>query len=310
MRRMAKTSIDTGELVADLRRRLLGGAGGDGGWGYYRGQASRIEPTAWALVALSARPDESGVRGIARARGFLGGLQRPDGLLVESSVPEANYGWNGLALIGLSAAGVTSDHKVEAPLAAALLSAKGVQLEGDAAAIRENTQLQAWSWVRGTFSWVEPTGWCLLAAKKLLRADAGAGDRIREAEAVLADRVCEPGGWNYGNSNAFTQDLRPYVPTTAIALLAMQDRRDAPAVMKSLAWLEANALAERSAMALSLAAIALRVYGRPIDALLEALVRQDARTAFLDNAVLTGMALYALTLGDHDGRAFRVGNAT
>ena len=55
-------------------------------------------------------------------------------------------------------------------------------------------------------------------------AAKGADTRIRDGEAVLRDRVCVDGGWNYGNSNVFGKNLPAYIPTTAIALLALQDR--------------------------------------------------------------------------------------
>jgi len=302
-------SADARRLASALRQRLLAAASPDGGWGYYTGRASRLEPTAWALLALTPGAAGTSAAAISRARTFLAGLQRSSGFLVEGSIPEANVGWNGLALVARGGGMTQTEREAHARLASAILSAKGVSLDGDQSAIRQNTHLQAWSWVDGTFSWVEPTGWCLLAAKRFLRTHALAPVRIKDAEAVLTDRVCEPGGWNYGNSNAFTQDLRPYVPTTALGLLAMQDRRGDPAVKESLAWLEANASSERSAMALSLAAIALHVYGRTTDAVMEALVEEEARTKFLDNALLVGMAHVALTLGDHDGAAFRIKEA-
>ena len=47
-------------------------------------------------------------------------------------------------------------------------------------------------------------------------------------------------GWNFGNATMMAQDLQPYLPTTALALLALQDRRDLPAVSTSLAYLEAQ----------------------------------------------------------------------
>jgi len=102
------------------------------------------------------------------------------------------------------------------------------------------------------------------------------------------------------------QDLRPYVPTTALGLLAMQRRATDPVAVRSLGWLKDHALAEQSAMALSLALIALRVYGVPADPVLESLLAQWDRTAFLGNRHLTAMALYALTTASERGGAFHV----
>jgi len=294
-------------LVDDLRRRLRDAAGPDGGWSYYPGQASRLEPTAWALIALSAVDHAFAETQRAQLPAFLTGPIQTGDLLADAGSAGPNYAWNGLTLLALTALQVSDDAPVRSRVVSALLKAKGIQLtSADPTVMRQNNQLQAWSWIAGTFSWAEPTAWCLLALKKAGARSGDAATRIADAEAVLIDRVCHPGGWNYGNSAVFTQDLRPYVPTSALALLSMQDRRDHPAVASSLQWLEANATTERSAMALGLAAVCLHVFNRPVDAVLAALAEQDAKTKFLDNAHLAAIALYALTTREHGARAFTV----
>ena len=80
-------------------------------------------------------------------------------------------------------------------------------------------------------------------------------------ERMLLDRACQTGGWNYGGSNVYGQELWAYVPTTALALLAMQDRRDDPVVAKSLQYLQKDAATEKSAPALAVSLICLRVFG-------------------------------------------------
>ena len=77
---------------------------------------------------------------------------------------------------------------------------------------------------------------------------------------MLADRCCVSGGWNYGNSNVLGKELSPYVPTTAVALLALQDRPALPEVARSLEWLAANWHRERSALALSLTLLAMQAH--------------------------------------------------
>jgi hypothetical protein len=294
-------------LVQDLRTRLADAAGADGGWGYYAGHASRLEPTCWATTALAAS-DPSGVDSrVASHLSFLRSRQQASGFLVDAVGLEPNYAWNGLALFTLHGLQNFADKPSYDRLMSALLSAKGVQLPpDDPAIIRQDSRLQAWSWIGGTFSWVEPTSWCLLALKKIGSPSAGATARISEAETLLINRVCHSGGWNYGNSNVFTQDLRPYVPTTALALLALQDRRDKPDVERSLSWLEGNATTERSAMALALSAVCLHVFKRPVDRVLALIAAQDANTKFLGNAHLVAMALYAITIPQHGAALFRL----
>ena len=74
------------------------------------------------------------------------------------------------------------------------------------------------------------------------------------------------GGWNYGNSNVFGKDLPAYIPTTAIALLALQDCRDEPFVRHSLDFLEEQAGNHPSTRALALTTLALRRHGRSTSA--------------------------------------------
>lgn len=290
---------------ATRRSALVDLAAPSGGWSYYPDRSSRIEPTCWALLALGlagASPHEA--TAVTAARTFLRGLQRSDGLLVEPGTPGPNYGWNGLALLALND---RDSLDLVDRLATGLLAVKGIQIEDrEPAVARQNNRLQAWSWTEGTFSWIEPTAYCMLALKVRRVAGPAVEARLAEAEAVILDRVCEPGGWNYGNSQVLAQDLRPYVPTTALALLALQDKPDHPIVRRSLDWLAAHALAERSTMALSLAAMALHVYGRPTDAVLAQLEAQQVRTRTLGNAHLLGMALYALTLPVHRAVALKV----
>jgi hypothetical protein len=289
---------------ASRRRALLELAAPSGGWPYYPDRASRIEPTCWALLALGPAASRAPEAATVGARAFLRTLQRPDGLLVEPATPGPNYGWNGLALLALNA---QEDLDVVDRLSTGLLAVKGIQIEDDGrSVVRVDSRLQAWSWTEGTFSWVEPTACCLLALKVRRVGGPAVAQRISEAEAVLVDRVCEPGGWNYGNSQVLAQDLRPYVPTSALALLALQDKRDHPVVRRSLAWLDANALSEPSTMALSLAAICLHVYGRPIDHVLAQLDAQQERTRALGNIHLAAMAAYALGLPTHRAVAMRV----
>src|SRR5262247_1008514 len=91
------------------------------------------------------------------------------------------------------------------------------------------------------------------------------------------------------------KDLRPYVPTSAIALLALQHRRDHPVVERSVDYLEKHATSERSGTALALALLALRVHGRRDDAVRSALIAQLPVTMTLQNHAAVALAAYALS---------------
>ena len=92
---------------------------------------------------------------------------------------------------------------------------------------------------------------------------------------------------------------------TALALLALQGRASERAFTVSLAFLEDNALSEPSALALSLALLALRVLGRPTDAVTNAIEKQLRITLALGNLHAIGLALFALRT-DHGNAPFRL----
>lgn len=292
-------ATDTKNL-ADLLRR---GRNGDGGWGYYPGKASRIEPTCWASLFLS-RSQNPKTELVAGAFRWVASHQRADGFLDDATGGSPNLGFNGLAALALRTAWSLDQSR---QLLDALGRTKGLAI-GNEKNSRQDNSLQGWSWIEGTFSWVEPTSWCLLALKKsmALMGTRESSARIDEAERLLLDRVCRTGGWNYGNSSVLGTELNAYVPTTALALLALQDRRDHSSVQRSLEYLTRHRLAQPSGMALSLTSICLRVYGVAAPDVEERLAALGDRHAFFNNLHITAMALYSLTGQDHDVADFRL----
>jgi hypothetical protein len=274
-------------VTAVLRDHLIKGGRPGEGWGYYQTHPPRLEPTAWATLAMHGRQVRPGAAPLAT-------WPVNDGILRERADGAANFGFHGLALVVMRACDIEHSTGCRS-LVAGIERVKGIRLEQPARS-RQDNSLQGWSWTPETFSWVEPTAWCLLAVKKWARTAGGSADmsRVSEAERVLINRSCVDGGWNYGNPDVLGTNLRPYVPTSAIALLAMQDRRDDPVVARSVDYLAAHALSEKSGAALSLAMIALRVYNRGIDPVRAALLEQLPVTLALGNLASIAMALYAL----------------
>ena len=284
---------DVTSEVSGLARVLAAGRNPDGGWGYYPGKASRLEPTCWALLALAGRSDAPNPRGVLEKWPASAGL-----LLDGPGLP--NYGFHGIGLLTLHALGL--EHAAgNAALVSSIQRARGTAL-APSTINRQDNSLQAWSWTPDTFSWVEPTAWCLLALKQWARTHKSLVDpaRVADGEAVLLDRCSASGGWNYGNSNMLGQELHPYVSTTAIALMAMQDRTDLAAVRRSGDFLERNMLSERSGLALSLSLLALRMLGRPHEGLLAAMKKQVATTVMIGNHLNVALSLYALRTDHHD----------
>jgi hypothetical protein len=276
------------DAAADLKQVLLRTRNKDGGWGYYAGKASRLEPTCWALLALGPEVDHSVLRN----------WPLKDGLLVDPGSPTPNVGFHGLALLTLLARRV--EHVASnGRLIGAIENAKGIKLE-NAATTRQRNELQAWSWIKDTFSWAEPTAWCLIALKKaraLSRAVNAA--RIADAELVLFDRSCLRGGWNYGNSNVFGKELPAYVSTTALGLLALRDHQNHQIVAKSLKLLQHEWSTEPSGLALGLSAMAFRHFGVSSAQVTAALDHSVPTILTVGNLHVTSVALYALT-SEHD----------
>jgi len=274
--------LDAVQAISVLRERVTSTRNADGGWGYHAGKTSRLEPTCWSLLALGDVSSDA-----------LRQWPSTGGLLLERREGEPNFGFHGLALLTLL------DRRIEhqagnAALVAGIQRVKGIAITNRGTA-RQNSQIQAWPWIDHTFSWVEPTAYCLLALKQVERSGKSVdASRIADAEAMMFDRCGVQGGWNYGNSNMLGQELASYVPTTALGLLALQDRSSHDAVRRSLDYLEREALSERSSLALSLAMIALRVFKRPVDAISAALVQQIPTTLTLGNLHAAALALYAL----------------
>lgn len=300
---------DRSHLVEHLQQRLLSSAGATG-WAYYTGKASsRIEPTAWALLALGSTWDASRAPWAEFARphiAFLASLQSGDGLLSDTEPGLVNFTTVAVAALVLSQFTAQVPPGVLAKLYDGLVGVKGVKI--DAFDPKQDNQLQGWPWLRDTFSWVEPTAWGLLALKRAdpsLRSRATAA-RAQEAEKLLVNRTCVAGGWNYGNASALGQDLRAYVPTTALGLLAMQDRRSEPNVEKSLRFLVQERLNEASAMALSLTSICLHVLGLPADDVDERLAEAAVQSDVRGHLQAMAMACYALSADRHSLEAFRV----
>src|SRR4029453_15139774 len=102
--------------VERLRTLLAAGRNSDGGWPYYGGRLSRLEPTSWALLAL----------GDPGAAPLLQCWRTSGGLLVEPELPGVNYAFNALAARALGATPASSSGASDgAAIARTLLAHRG-----------------------------------------------------------------------------------------------------------------------------------------------------------------------------------------
>jgi hypothetical protein len=240
----------------------------------------------------------------------LRGWSRHDNWLIDFPGAPPNHAFNAIAALTLLQS--VSTRAMAEPVTRLLIASKGITFGPDPV-VRQDSSLEAWSWTDGTFSWVEPTAWSVLVLKQRLTHGpyGDAAKRIRVGEQMLIDRAHRGGGWNYGNANVFGKELVPYVPTTALALLALQDQQNELAVSEGLEHLQRDVLTERSVLALSLAIICLRVYRLSTSVLerhlTDLIVDRYVSTNPHNNVLGLAMALYALS--DRPLAAFTVRSA-
>jgi len=199
----------------------------DGGWGYFPGKESWLEPTAYALLALGEAPEaraavEKGSRllrswelgaGGWRASTRVGEVHWATSLVV--TLHSAMGVYEGSTRRGVD--WLLSTRGVETRVVARLahwLSPRTVEFD---------PAFTGWPWEAGTSSWVEPTAHALMALRSVVGRGEHAGlkDRVASAQAMLLERRCRDGGWNYGNRRVLGADLPSQPETTALALMAL-----------------------------------------------------------------------------------------
>ena len=278
----------------------------DGGFGVRAGIPSTTEPTALALLALEDEHDAVAVTAARRARAWLEGAQTADG------------GWPAVATIAepswataLAVLALGRDETTREPALAGarwLLGQAGAApprsqsfrdwLLGREAIVVMDDTLTGWPWAHGTFSWVEPTAYAVLALDQLraLLPQELVTRRLDVARRMLVDRRCANGGWNYGNSRVLGEDLWPYPDTTALALLALRRGPGDPAQQATSLDALVRMLAENgSGLATALGILALDAYGRDVAALRVRLRERFVHTGFRGET--RALAYAALALG-------------
>jgi hypothetical protein len=240
--------------TAALVERLLSFSLLDGGLPYYRGNASSAEPTLLAALALSVSgaPAERAKPRLAWAQK----LQNPDGSVgVDPGHRDQGVWLTALAAIVLHHFGLAENAKRALDF---LLSLRSVTGPKDPR-LRQDDTLTGWPWVPGTFGWVEPTAWSLIA---LSLSGLGGHPRTEEGARFLLDRQIPSGGWNYGNPALDGRELLPFWDTTGLALVALHGHGDPKRVGASLELIEKDQGKIESLSGLSWAVLCLQGYGR------------------------------------------------
>ncbi len=282
---------------------LLSTQNPDGGWAAYARGPSRTEPSALAAMALRLTEETARGTSTEASLAWLRRHQDPSGGWPAMEGQRADSWMTSLATLAVSH--FEPEGEPARRGADWLLRQEGqtaswwvrllVRLRPQSQAVELDPDLIGWPWTEGTFSWIEPTAYALLALKRLrptLPARSAAG-RIEMGERMIIDRTCRGGGWNYGNSVVLGEELWPYPDTTALALLALQGRAS-PEIDSSLTRLSRMLEENRSLLAVSLATLCLRAYDRAVGALQSELTaRAGPETAMFETRPI---ALAALAL--------------
>jgi hypothetical protein len=213
--------------AAGLRLRQTQNA--DGGWGYFPGKQSWLEPTFYAAVALEGEPAADRAWTLLKSWQGADGGWRPSAevevptwatsLCVTLAHSRGEFGepfQKGVAWL-LGSAGI------EGPWWRRLVFRSGLLGKPD-----RNLELIGWPWKPDTASWVEPTAHAIVALKQAApkAPSAKLQERVRIGRAQLLDVRCPDGGWNYGNSAALHVDLVAFPETTGLALIGLQGHED------------------------------------------------------------------------------------
>jgi Prenyltransferase and squalene oxidase repeat len=286
---------------------LLSAQNEDGGWGAKKGKQSNTESTSFALMALKAMEQKAFVQPRTAALSWLLRHQKEDGSFPFNETSKQGSWITPIAVLGLLSFQDQREHALRA--ARWVLTQEGrkpgwvASLLVRVSIIKKMTELDpflsGWSWTAGAFSWVEPTSYALMALKKLKESldETNCKERIRQGEMLIYNRMCENGGWNYGNSKVLGETLWPYPDVTALALIALQDRAGSGANQTSLRALETMMRETASGMALGWGILCLAVYNQDVREWKKVLVKTFEKTRFLGETKAMALAMLAFGNG-------------
>jgi len=291
-------------MIDEAVRLLLDQQNSDGGWGAVKGKVSNTESTAFAVMALESLQRKELIRSVEAGFNWLLGHQNSDGSWRLNDVTPGGSWSTAVALLCLGALPAYRSRAVKAAQWALTQEGNTVGWLGSLimwfTAQKDinkiNMDLKGWPWASGSFSWVEPTSYFLIGLKRLKPVLGGTNvdDRIRQAELMIYDRVCEGGGWNYGNSKVYGEALWPYPDITALALIALQDHPNTEANRESIERLEKTLKDVDSGLALSWAIICFELYGRSVSEWRQLLIKRFEKTAFLGETKTLALSVLAL----------------
>jgi hypothetical protein len=206
-------------------------------------------------MALAAYAGDESLLEKSRAR--LADGQQPDGrVCITPAHPEAFWptplailAWNGSA----------SHREAQSRAVQFLQDTTGIHFKKDPnSPVTHDSSIRGWPWIAKTHSMVEPTALSLIALRIAGHAEH---ERTREAARMLMDRQLPAGGWNYGNTFVYGQELYPQPENTGVALDALAGSAPRKEVARSLKYLASRTERVRAPLSLGWGLLGLGAWG-------------------------------------------------
>ncbi len=228
----------------------------DGGWPYFAGKQSWLEPTAWAALALHGDPAAD------RAWNLLRSWQIPDGSWRPSADVQISN-WGTALCVTIACVRGEFDDSFRRGVAWLLgsygigsVSPKEPIVKSGLFSGGRNPKPRGWPWKPNASSSIEPTAISLLALKKSAAhfEDAELKNRIASGHAELMELCGADFGWNEAANDL---DASSDPQATGLALVGLQRAGD---VSKSIARAKQLAAETRSPMGRAWLRIALQLH--------------------------------------------------
>ena len=279
------------QLIDEICKRALT----DGGFSERPGTGYRPDATAWAALALSESGKQKELLEASRSK--LVASQISDGRVCLAHDHPDSFWPTPLAVLAWQGSVNHSDPKDKA-IHFLLKTAGQVSKKDPKAPYVHDTAIQGWPWIENTYAWVNPTATALLA---LHVAGYIRNERLQEAIRFLLDRQLPHGGWNYGNTLVYGQELRPQPETSGIALASLANCVPRGKIKRSLDYLMDCLFRIRTPLSLAWIILGLSAWGeRPHNArklILECFQYQDK----YDSYKTTEISLLTLALLCEEG---------
>jgi hypothetical protein len=195
--------MDSGGSITKCIEMILSRSVTGGGFAQRPGSGYRPDATAWGVLALPSGDRHREL--VENACRRLAASQLADGRVPVAEAFDTAYWPTPLAVLAWKKAARGSAQLESATKF--LLETSGLHAPREKnAPTGHDTAIRGWSWIENTHSWIEPTCMAILALKATGNSEHG---RVQEAVRMILDRQLSSGGWNYGNTTVFNQELLP-----------------------------------------------------------------------------------------------------